>query len=126
MAVARQGVAIGDAVPAAASLTPQTPAEHVRVAHSVSLPGQSVGSWHCGANVVVVLELVVGSVVVVEGAVVVVGAAVVVVATSVLVVVVVGCEAARVSASSMRALHSDSLSAPRRAHCRTRRPRGPS
>jgi hypothetical protein len=41
-----------------------------------------VGSWYCGANVVVVLELVVGSVVVVEGAVVVVGAAVVVVATS--------------------------------------------
>src|SRR5262249_8733510 len=84
------------AVPAGASLTPQTPAEHVRAAHSVSVPGQSVGSWHCGASVVVVLEVVVGSVVVVAGAVVVVEAAVVVVVDVVdVVVVVVGCAAAR-------------------------------
>ena len=56
-------------VNAGASLTPQTLAEQVRVAHSVSVPGQSVGSWHCGASVVVVVEPVVGSVVVVAGAV---------------------------------------------------------
>jgi hypothetical protein len=97
-------------VPRGASLTPHTPAVHVRVAHVVSLPGQSAPVWHCSV-VVVVLELVGWVVVEVSGVCVVVVTLGLVVDVE-LVVVVVACAAARFSACSISALHcSSSLSA---------------
>src|SRR5262245_57710795 len=97
-------------VPRGASLTPHTPAVHVRMAHVVSTPGQSAPVWHCGV-VVVVVELVGWVVVEVSGVCVVVVTLGFVVDVDVL-VVVVPCAAARLSACSISALHcSSSLSA---------------
>ena len=90
------------AVPRGASLTPHTPAVHVRMAHVVSTPGQSAPVWHWGV-VVVVVELV-GWVVEVSEVCVVVVTLGFVVDVDVL-VVVVACVAARLSACAISALH---------------------
>src|SRR5262249_12206697 len=97
--------------PRGVALTAHTPPEHVRVAHVVSTPGQSVPVWHYGV-VVVVVELVGWVAVEVSGVCVVAVMLEFVVDVDVLVVVVLPCAAARLSACSISALHcSSSLSA---------------